>query len=582
MCTSRYIKIYVLALTVTAVASFGDDASASEAHAITGATEEALGAPLEKGAEEAFPGRSGKRRKGLFETPGGRVKLKYEVIDGQPVFEGDILLPVGAGNPPSEVSTQSAGVSALGQRWPHGVVPVENSGLAQDARVTQAIQHWQDRTSLRFVIGATSGNRLRFVAPTDANACSSFVGMQSGAQAVNLGANCGVGQAIHEIGHAIGLFHEQSRTDRNDFVIVNDGTGGTTNCIQSGRKFNFNKFGSDGLNLGAYDIGSIMHYGSTFFLNTSIPGCTATITDLNGNFINPNRAALSGGDIAGAQSLYLAWGNVRRAVDYDFDRKADFAVWRPSTGKWFIINSSNGARRTKQWGAPTDIPVPADYDDDFMADIAVWRPSSGQWFVIPSRTGRAIVTQWGIATDIPVQGDYNGDGFADRAVWRPSEGNWYVLITGGSTRVQQWGLAGDVPVPADYDGDGLTDFAVWRRSEGNWYVINSSNGSVTVKQWGIPSDVPVPGYYSRGRGVDFAVWRPSEGNWYVRQNEDDAMWRQQWGHVGDMPAPGDYDDDGFTDLAVWRPSEGNWYIIRSSTNTTSVNQWGTLADVPVP
>lgn len=50
MRTSRYMKIYVLALAVTAVASFGDDASASEARAITGATEEALGASLEKGA----------------------------------------------------------------------------------------------------------------------------------------------------------------------------------------------------------------------------------------------------------------------------------------------------------------------------------------------------------------------------------------------------------------------------------------------------------------------------------------------------------------------------------------------------
>ncbi len=129
------------------------DRIASEAHTITGATEDTFGAPLEKGAEEAFPGRSGKRRKGLFETPRGRVELKYQVIHGQPVFEGDILLPVRAGNLRSKAVTRSAGVSALGRRWPHSVVPVEDSGLARDARVTQAIHHWQDRTSLRFVIG---------------------------------------------------------------------------------------------------------------------------------------------------------------------------------------------------------------------------------------------------------------------------------------------------------------------------------------------------------------------------------------------------------------------------------------------
>jgi hypothetical protein len=36
------------------------------------------------------------------------------------------------------------------------------------------------------------------------------------------------------------------------------------------------------------------------------------------------------------------------------------------------------------WGAATDLPVPADYDGDGRTDIAVWRPSSGNWFVLPS------------------------------------------------------------------------------------------------------------------------------------------------------------------------------------------------------
>ena len=81
------------------------------------------------------------------------------------------------------------------------------------------------------------------------------------------------------------------------------------------------------------------------------------------------------------------------------------AVWRPSTGTWFVIPSSNPNNYlVQQWGLSTDIPAPADYDGDLKSDFAVWRPSNGTWYVIPSSAPMSYtLTQWGISTDVPVE-----------------------------------------------------------------------------------------------------------------------------------------------------------------------------------
>ena len=38
------------------------------------------------------------------------------------------------------------------------------------------------------------------------------------------------------------------------------------------------------------------------------------------------------------------------------------------------------------WGISGDVPVPGDYDGDGKTDMAVWRPSLGVWFIVNSST----------------------------------------------------------------------------------------------------------------------------------------------------------------------------------------------------
>lgn len=234
--------------------------------------------------------------------------LHFAEVDGLAMFEGDIVLGT-----VEEVTAQADGGPVLesvgivpseqGQqrRWPNATVPFEiDPGLPDPQRVTDAIAHWESRTRIRFVerTAANAAQFPDFVRFVPGDGCSSQVGRRGGQQTVTLGPNCSSGNAIHEIGHTVGLWHEQSREDRDLHVTI------VFANIQPDMQHNFLQQIADGDDLGPYDFGSIMHYPATAFAIDPNQPTIIPREPLPPGVTMGQRSGLSQGDIDGVHMMY--------------------------------------------------------------------------------------------------------------------------------------------------------------------------------------------------------------------------------------------------------------------------------------
>lgn len=279
---------------------------------------------------EYAPGVSGEVREITLPGPDGPFTFSYEVIDGLAIVEGDMILgdaqeledladeadAIDMIGPESSVITRRLCWSFLGinfhcehYRWPNATVPytfaddwndpaiVGDENATMRATILAAIDEIEAVTAVRFVPRTSQDDYVRF---RDSDGCSSSVGRQGGRQNVNLALGCNDTWIVaHEILHALGFNHEQSRDNRGDFVQIH------WDNIISNKKHNF-EIADYSWDLGGYDYDSLMHYGGhAFCKRDAANACVgATITTIPSGTAIGQRSHLSATDIAAINHIY--------------------------------------------------------------------------------------------------------------------------------------------------------------------------------------------------------------------------------------------------------------------------------------
>lgn len=186
-------------------------------------------------------------------------------------------------------------------RWPNGNVAYEIAdtySAEQRAVVEAAMQEYSDLTTgcITFSPRTSESDYVSFV--NYDSGCWSYVGRIGGSQELNYPQWCldEHGPTMHEMYHALGFFHEQSRTDRDDYVTI------VWDNIDPEYWYAFDKYDADYISpFGQpYDYGSAMHYDAYAFSINGEPSIVPT--DPNAEI--GQRLKLSDIDIAKLLAMY--------------------------------------------------------------------------------------------------------------------------------------------------------------------------------------------------------------------------------------------------------------------------------------
>ena len=406
--------------------------------------------------------------------------------------------------------------------WTNGVVPYTiASSVPKKNRVDDAIKHIEAKTPIRFVRRTRSNasrypNYIEIISNGNKGWSSSKIGMRGKRQHIKYSDRHSWQILVHEFLHALGIYHEQSRSDRDDYVQIK------WDNIQDDAIGNFQKKPS-AVDYFDYDYDSIMHYpGTSFAKDYSKP----TIVPLKAGASIGQRDGLSYGDRQTIAKMYER-----------FFPKGYTGVWRAGSGRyglWVNDDWSGFKEKWSEWNRDGlrlhDIHVRRVGNKTRYS--GVFLPGSGRYGLWANVTWSSFVDKWR-------EWSREGLRLVDLEIHRVGDQNRYTgVFLPGSGRHGLWANASWTSFKAKWEewskeGLRLVDLHVHRVNGKNYYSgvflpkpgsyglwVNASWSSFAAK-W---EEWSKRGY----RLVDINVHKDGSSNRYsgvfLSGNDDYALW----------------------------------------------------------